>query len=50
MLYVAAGTIFYLGLFTPIPDGFTIPIAALLAIGALCDSTVQQNRMQLKKS
>lgn len=34
MLYVTAGTIFCLGLFTPISDGFTIPVAALLAIGA----------------
>ena len=34
LLYVAAGTIFLLGLFTPIPDWITIPIAALLAIGA----------------
>lgn len=34
MLYVTAGTIFCLGLFTPISDAFTIPVAALLAIGA----------------
>ena len=34
MLYVTAGTIFFLGLFTPISDVFTIPVAALLAIGA----------------
>lgn len=34
MLYVTAGTIFCLGLFTPISDLFTIPVAALIAIGA----------------
>lgn len=33
MLYVGAGTIFLLGLFTPINDVLTIPIAALLAFG-----------------
>ncbi|WP_409305440.1 flagellar biosynthesis protein FlhA [Peribacillus sp. SCS-155] len=33
MLYVTAGTIFFLGLFTPINDGLTIPIAGLLAAG-----------------
>ena len=34
LLYVAAATILLLGLFTPIPDWITIPIAAVLAIGA----------------
>lgn len=34
MLYVAGGTIFLLGLFTPIDDFLTIPIAALLIFGA----------------
>lgn len=34
LLYVTAGTMFFLGLFTPIPNLFTIPIAALLAVGA----------------
>ncbi|MED0656752.1 flagellar biosynthesis protein FlhA [Anoxybacillus ayderensis] len=34
MLYVTAGTIFLLGLFTPINDWLTIPIASLLAFGA----------------
>lgn len=34
MLYVTAGTIFLLGLFTPINDLLTIPIASLLAFGA----------------
>ncbi|HET7656929.1 MAG TPA: flagellar biosynthesis protein FlhA [Bacillales bacterium] len=33
LLYVAAVTIFCLGLFTPITDLITIPIAAVLAIG-----------------
>lgn len=35
MLYIAAATIFLLGLFTPINDILTIPIAALLVIGAI---------------
>ncbi|RSK27043.1 flagellar biosynthesis protein FlhA [Bacillus sp. HMF5848] len=34
MLYVAAATIFLLGLFTPIHDMLTIPIALLLSFGA----------------
>ena len=34
MLYVTAGTIFLLGLLTPIHDLLTVPIAALLAFGA----------------
>ncbi|WP_110929431.1 flagellar biosynthesis protein FlhA [Bacillus massiliglaciei] len=34
MLYVTAGTIFFLGLATPIADFFTIPLAALIGIGA----------------
>ncbi|GMB08443.1 flagellar biosynthesis protein FlhA [Thermolongibacillus altinsuensis] len=33
MLYVTAGTIFLLGLFTPINDLLTIPVASLLALG-----------------
>jgi flagellar biosynthesis protein FlhA len=33
MLYVTAGTIFLLGLFTPINDLLTIPLASLLALG-----------------
>ncbi|KPC99935.1 Flagellar biosynthesis protein FlhA [Geobacillus sp. BCO2] len=33
MLYVTAGTIFLLGLFTPINDLLTMPIAGLLALG-----------------
>jgi flagellar biosynthesis protein FlhA len=39
MLYVTAGTIFLLGLFTPINDVLTIPIAALLALGGYHFST-----------
>ena len=34
MLYITGGTIFCLGLFTPINDLLTIPIAALLVFGA----------------
>lgn len=34
LLYVAAATIFLLGLFTPIPLWITLPIAASLALGA----------------
>ncbi|MBS4217734.1 flagellar biosynthesis protein FlhA [Bacillus sp. FJAT-49711] len=40
MLYVAAGTIFLLGLATPINDIITIPIAASLAIGGISLSRV----------
>ena len=32
MLYIAGGTIFALGLFTPINDTLTIPIAGLLVL------------------
>jgi flagellar biosynthesis protein FlhA len=39
MLYVTAGTIFLLGLFTPINDILTIPIAGLLAFGGYHFST-----------
>lgn len=38
LLYVAGGTIFLLGLFTPIPEWITIPIAATLVIGAYLSS------------
>ncbi|MBD8025755.1 flagellar biosynthesis protein FlhA [Ureibacillus sp. Re31] len=34
LLYIAGGTIFLLGLFTPIPDWITIPIALILIGGA----------------
>ncbi|MBS4194000.1 flagellar biosynthesis protein FlhA [Lederbergia citri] len=40
MLYVAAGTIFLLGLATPINDILTIPIAAALGIGGFVLSRV----------
>lgn len=33
MLYIAGGTIFLLGLFTPINDVLTIPVASMLAFG-----------------
>ncbi|MBA9024852.1 flagellar biosynthesis protein FlhA [Peribacillus huizhouensis] len=33
LLYVTAGTMFLLGLFTPIPDLLTIPLAGLFAFG-----------------
>ncbi|PLT34197.1 flagellar biosynthesis protein FlhA [Bacillus sp. V5-8f] len=33
MLYVTAGTVFLLGLFTPISDLLTVPIAGMLAFG-----------------
>ena len=35
MLYVAGATILFLGLFTPINDILTIPIAGLLFIGGI---------------
>ncbi|RDI47441.1 flagellar biosynthesis protein FlhA [Falsibacillus pallidus] len=40
MLYIAAGTIFLLGIATPINDILTIPVAAGLAIGGLMLSRV----------
>ncbi|MBS4207607.1 flagellar biosynthesis protein FlhA [Bacillus sp. FJAT-50079] len=40
MLYIAAGTIFLLGITTPINDVLTIPIAASLAIGGYMLSRV----------
>jgi flagellar biosynthesis protein FlhA len=42
MLYVAGGTIFLLGLFTPITDLLTIPLAALMAAGGYAFSRVPQ--------
>ncbi|MEL3960537.1 flagellar biosynthesis protein FlhA [Lysinibacillus endophyticus] len=38
LLYIAGGTIFLLGLFTPIPDWITIPIALVLVGGAYMTS------------
>ncbi|MGE7760646.1 flagellar biosynthesis protein FlhA [Peribacillus sp. NPDC097895] len=40
MLYLTAATIFLLGLFTPISDLFTLPIAALLVIGGYTISRI----------
>ncbi|WP_071459459.1 flagellar biosynthesis protein FlhA [Bacillus massilinigeriensis] len=42
MLYLAGGTIFLLGLFTPISDLLTIPIGGLLAIGGYMLSRVPE--------
>lgn len=42
MLYVAGATIFFLGLFTPLTDLLTIPIAGLLAWGGYMLSRVKQ--------
>lgn len=51
LLYVAAGTILLLGLFTPIPDWITIPIAIALAAGAfLMDRKKKKHRKKLWKS
>jgi flagellar biosynthesis protein FlhA len=40
MLYITGGTIFALGLFTPINDALTIPIAGLLVFGGYYSSRV----------
>lgn len=40
MLYIAGGTIFLLGLFTPINDVLTIPVAGMLAFGGYMFSKV----------
>ncbi|WNF24493.1 flagellar biosynthesis protein FlhA [Mesobacillus jeotgali] len=42
MLYVAGGTIFLLGLFTPITDLLTIPLAALMVFGGYSFSRVRE--------
>lgn len=48
MLYVTGGTIFLLGLFTPINDLLTMPIAALLGVGGYFISrTPDQGKEQL---
>ncbi|MEC2076962.1 flagellar biosynthesis protein FlhA [Metabacillus fastidiosus] len=49
MLYVAAGTIFLLGLFTPIGLLLTLPIAALLAFGGYMISRTQQKQDELEE-
>ncbi|MCM3123295.1 flagellar biosynthesis protein FlhA [Mesobacillus sp. AQ2] len=46
MLYVAGGTIFMLGLFTPITDLLTIPLAGLLAYGGYAFSRVPEPDQQ----
>jgi flagellar biosynthesis protein FlhA len=49
MLYVAGGTIFLLGLFTPITDLLTIPLAALMAAGGYAFSRVPEpDKQQLE--
>jgi len=49
MLYVAGGTIFLLGLFTPISDLLTIPLAALMAVGGYTFSRVPEpDKQQLE--
>jgi flagellar biosynthesis protein FlhA len=47
MLYVAAGTIFVLGLFTPIHDLLTMPISALLALGGYSLSKTAEKNEQI---
>jgi flagellar biosynthesis protein FlhA len=49
MLYVAAGTIFLLGIFTPIHDLFTIPIALILAYGGYHLSKVEQAKRETEQ-
>jgi flagellar biosynthesis protein FlhA len=50
LLYVAGGTIFLLGLFTPINDTLTIPIAGMLAVGGYMFSKVPEpNKLDLEQ-
>ncbi|WP_210363834.1 flagellar biosynthesis protein FlhA [Bacillus sp. REN3] len=50
MLYVAGATIFLLGLFTPIYDLLTIPLAALMVAGGYAFSRVPEpDRQQLEE-
>jgi flagellar biosynthesis protein FlhA len=50
MLYVAGGTIFLLGLFTPITDLLTIPLAALMVAGGYAFSRVPEpDKQQLQE-
>jgi flagellar biosynthesis protein FlhA len=50
MLYVAGGTIFLLGLFTPISDILTLPVAGFLVIGGYMFSKVPApNKEQLEQ-
>ncbi len=48
MLYVTAGTIFLLGLFTPIHDFLTISISSFLAIGGYMISKNKDQEIQLE--
>ncbi|MDR4886482.1 flagellar biosynthesis protein FlhA [Fredinandcohnia sp. QZ13] len=48
MLYVTAGTIFLLGLFTPIHDLLTISISSFLAIGGFMISKNKDQEIQLE--
>ncbi|CAH0346174.1 flagellar biosynthesis protein FlhA [Bacillus sp. CECT 9360] len=49
MLYVTAGTILFLGLFTPITDVLTIPIAGLLAVsGYMISRTPKSDPQELQ--
>ena len=51
MLYVAAATIFLLGVFTPINDLLTIPIAALMVFGGYTFSRIPEpDKQQLLES
>ncbi|WNS77191.1 flagellar biosynthesis protein FlhA [Bacillus sp. DTU_2020_1000418_1_SI_GHA_SEK_038] len=50
MLYVTGGTIFLLGLFTPISDLLTIPIAGLLCFGGyMINRTPDQGKEELQE-
>jgi flagellar biosynthesis protein FlhA len=50
MLYVAGGTIFLLGLFTPISDILTIPISSLLLLGGYMSGRVPApNKEQIQQ-
>lgn len=50
MLYIAGGTIFLLGLFTPIDDILTIPIAGLMAFGGyMLSRTPKPNLDQMQE-
>jgi flagellar biosynthesis protein FlhA len=50
LLYVAGGTIFLLGLFTPINDTLTIPVAGMLVFGGYMFSKVPEpDKLQLEQ-
>ncbi|MGG5252932.1 flagellar biosynthesis protein FlhA [Neobacillus sp. SM06] len=49
MLYIAGGTIFLLGLFTPINDVLTIPVAGALAFGGYMFSKMPEEKSQLEQ-